>query len=214
MSYILEALKKSDEKRRQGDVPDLQTVHMSIPVDTQQARWPYIVIIILLMGLVFLLGWMRPWQVSIQADPQIKRSAIEDKSVVAKTVQDEPVEVEKVAETRPVVIASSEPVTKKIIDNAGAQLVYKKQEAELQNVPHLEELPELLQKAIPDMSFAGHVYSSNPVQRSVIINGYAMGEGDMIVDGLRIEQITRKGVIFDYRSQLFRIDILQDWSFD
>ena len=72
----------------------------------------------------------------------------------------------------------------------------------------------LIQQAVPDMVFAGHVYSSQPAQRSVIINGASMNEGDRVIQALRVEQITRDGVIFNYQGQLFRVEILQDWSFD
>ena len=85
---------------------------------------------------------------------------------------------------------------------------------EIRQVPGLSELPPDVQQAIPNMVFAGHVYSSNPAQRSIIINGYAMSEGDVVVGNLKVKQITRDGVIFDYQSQLFRVNILQDWSFD
>ena len=75
-------------------------------------------------------------------------------------------------------------------------------------------MPALVQQAIPDMEFAGHVYSSNPEQRSVIINGRSMAEGETVVEGLRVEQITEKGVVFDYQNQLFQMPILQNWAFD
>jgi general secretion pathway protein B len=50
MSYILEALKKSDQKRQKGQVPDLSTVQIEIsPEEKKKALWPYI-----LMGILFL----------------------------------------------------------------------------------------------------------------------------------------------------------------
>jgi hypothetical protein len=85
---------------------------------------------------------------------------------------------------------------------------------QIESVPHLSDMPDLVQQAIPDMSFSGHVYSSDIRQRSVIINGHSMGEGEMLIKGLVVEQITSNGIIFSYQGQLFRMDILQDWSFD
>jgi len=50
MSYILEALKKSDQKRQKGQIPDLSTVQIEIPQENKKkALWPYI-----LMGILFL----------------------------------------------------------------------------------------------------------------------------------------------------------------
>ena len=214
MSYILEALKKSDQKRKQGNIPDLQTVHMSLPVDVQQSRWPYIVIVILLMGLVFLLGWMRPWQSVENTDAAQSKIQTEPQLTIASSVQESSALVEPIAENKKMEVETIVPEIKNNMDYVAPVIVNKSAADQLQTVPHLEELPALLQQAIPDMSFAGHVYSSSPLQRSVIINGAAMAEGDMLMEGLRIEQITRNGVVFDYQSQLFRVDILQDWSFD
>ncbi|MCW8957333.1 MAG: general secretion pathway protein GspB, partial [Gammaproteobacteria bacterium] len=84
----------------------------------------------------------------------------------------------------------------------------------LQSVPHLRDMPSLVQQAIPDMEFAGHVYSSNAEQRSVIINDRSMAEGETVVDGLKVEQITKQGVVFNYQGNLFQMPVLQDWAFD
>mgnify|MGYP000176654963 CR=1 FL=1 len=213
MSYILEALKKSDQTRKQGNIPDLQTIHVPLTVETQQSRWPYIVIVFLLMGLVFLLGWMRPWQnvpvvESVVSSPLVNEKAKNDvlieRPVVAKVAAENnrfQAEAEKPD--------LSEPPVAPELQSTAASL-----EPRLESVPHLQEMSSLIQQAIPDMSFAGHVYSSNPAQRSVIINGSAMAEGAVIMEGLHIDQITSNGVIFNYQTQSFRIDILQDWSFD
>ncbi|MDH5764938.1 MAG: general secretion pathway protein GspB [Gammaproteobacteria bacterium] len=219
MSYILEALKKSDQKRKQGNVPDLQTIHIPLSIDAQPSRWPYVIIIVfLLMGLVFMIGWMRPWEQlpvnnALSENSDIKQVADNRiNAVIAEKIKPG-VEVdasEKEDFSQEMFIESAErrntvemKSNSRVVDNS-----------EKLGVPHLDELPVMLQKAIPDMSFAGHVYSSSPNQRSVIINGSAMGEGDMILPELKIERITQNGVIFKYQSQLFRIDILQDWSFD
>ncbi|TNF38918.1 MAG: hypothetical protein EP315_00535 [Gammaproteobacteria bacterium] len=101
-----------------------------------------------------------------------------------------------------------------IVETTSADVLEQPPSLEMDTVPYLQDLPALVQQAIPDMTFAGHVYSSNPAQRSVIINGHAMGEGELVIDRLRVEQITRNGVVFNFDGQLFRMDILQDWSFN
>lgn len=212
MSYILDALKKSDQKRKQGDVPDLQSIHVPLTVEAQVSRWPYVIIIFLLMGLVFLLGWMRPWQTVVIERPVSQGHQLLLQEEKEPVLVEQPVPEMVAADQADMSESNRQP--EQPVRSVVQPAVVETKEIEQLSVPHLEELPELIQQAIPDMSFAGHVYSSNPVQRSVIINGSAMGEGDLVIDGLKIEQITRKGVIFDYQAQLFRIDILQDWSFD
>ena len=63
MSYILEALKKSDRERRQGEVPSLQSDHLKRPALPQKEKkapsWPWIGAAILVFALVSSLVFYR-----------------------------------------------------------------------------------------------------------------------------------------------------------
>ncbi len=212
MSYILEALKKSEQERRRGDVPDLQTVHLPVFAQRQSHTWLYVVIVFLLLMLAFVLG-----MVMMQRNEDKVVAAVPQPVTQPKTNTDV---IEQV--TEPVVVTPSVIQTRQVNTTESAAVIEppvkqsfeQAPSLELDSVQHLTQLPSLIQQAIPNMTFAGHVYSSNPMQRSVIINGHAMGEGDVVVNNLKVEQITRSGVIFNFDGQLFRIDILQDWSFE
>ncbi|MDQ1363799.1 MAG: ral secretion pathway protein [Pseudomonadota bacterium] len=206
MSYILEALKKSQQERSRGQVPDLQTLHQSVAVaGPSTARWPYWVagaLGITLLALVFLLGWLRPW-----AEPAAPPAATGPAAVAAAVETPAPPTVS--VPPAPVMAPppSLSPVAKPVMTEA------PRQEIQPDAVPFIEQLPSLLQQSIPSMQFAGHVYSANPRQRSVIINGRSMSEGDALLSGLTLLQITPDSVIFDYQGQLFRVPVLHDWSF-
>ena len=225
MSYILDALKKSDQERQQGDVPDLQTVHVPVSVESVPVRWPYIVIGALLLSLAFVLGMLRPWdsdsvessveQASESHKEELKIDAPVANNSVAKENKATRSVVEAVPETRPekIVAPIKEKIAKPVV--VEQKTVVKSSSYDTaSSVQHLQDMPEMVQQAIPEMVFAGHVYSSDAAQRSVIINDHYMNEGDVVIVGLKVERITPKGVIFDYNGQLFRTDILQDWSFD
>jgi general secretion pathway protein B len=63
MSYILDALKKSEQERQRGSVPSVQSLHGVIPDSPRKRpRWPYLVLIALLMNAGLLLWWLQPWQ--------------------------------------------------------------------------------------------------------------------------------------------------------
>ena len=224
MSYILEALKKSDQERKQGHVPDLQTVHVPVSIEQHHSRWLYLVIILLLLSLAFVLGWLRPWE-----SPELVVSPpAEPVTVSVETLVDEPVAELPGVPVQPVVaeeaiqdsshLSRVQPVEETMAAADQPQVpAIARDEApslELQSVPHLYSLPELVQQSIPKMIFAGHVYSSNIAQRSIIINDHSMSEGDRVMEGLEVEQITPSGVVFNYQGQLFKMDVLQDWSFD
>ena len=63
MSYILDALKKSEKKRQQGTVPDLMTVQ-DVMVQEQKKRplLPYLLLVALLLNAALLAWWLVPWQ--------------------------------------------------------------------------------------------------------------------------------------------------------
>jgi len=79
MSYILEALKKSDQQRQQGAAPTLTTVQL--PVEEPDARtFPWLVAlaaVLFVAGIV--IGWLQPWNGAAPvatAPPPVERTAI------------------------------------------------------------------------------------------------------------------------------------------
>ncbi|WP_305044073.1 general secretion pathway protein GspB [Geoalkalibacter sp.] len=64
MSFILDALRKSDKKRPAGAVPDLQTEHLG-PPPAPRRKMPLALILVALALLInagLLLWWLKPWQ--------------------------------------------------------------------------------------------------------------------------------------------------------
>jgi general secretion pathway protein B len=64
MSYILEALKKSDQERQKGAAPNLQTLQVAPVHEPESTRrwWPYLLLIGLLLNAGVIVWWMNPWQ--------------------------------------------------------------------------------------------------------------------------------------------------------
>jgi len=54
MSYILEALKKSEQERKRGSVPDIKSVHNYIPtpIASQRTWWPWILLLVVAINVV------------------------------------------------------------------------------------------------------------------------------------------------------------------
>jgi len=58
MSYILDALKKSEKERQRGTVPDLLTVQDVMKVEPKKRRiWPYAVLAVVLLNALVLAWW-------------------------------------------------------------------------------------------------------------------------------------------------------------
>jgi len=56
---------------------------------------------------------------------------------------------------------------------------------------------------IPQLRLDLHVYSANPAERYAFINMHRLREGDTTPEGVQVKQITRDGVVLDYRGTGF-----------
>lgn len=102
MSYILEALKKLEQKRQQEETPNLLTLQGNATKVRQKRRlWPYITLgVVLLNGImVLLLFWIAPWKHAGQPLLQTSRVARESATPPPVTVLPEKKE-EQIAETK------------------------------------------------------------------------------------------------------------------
>jgi general secretion pathway protein B len=62
MSYILDALRKSDQQRQHGATPTLLTAHGIAAAPKRAGFLPYGVLAVLLLAAGVAIGWLRPWQ--------------------------------------------------------------------------------------------------------------------------------------------------------
>lgn len=74
-------------------------------------------------------------------------------------------------------------------------------------LPHLEELAPSLQESIPDLQLAGHVFSAAPHLRMIVINNAIVRENDAVAQNLVLEEITRQGIILRSGNTRFRLDV-------
>ena len=62
MSYVLDALKKSDQERERRTTPDIHSVHGTVePKHKSRILWPYLLLLGLLLNAGLLVWWMHPW---------------------------------------------------------------------------------------------------------------------------------------------------------
>ena len=73
------------------------------------------------------------------------------------------------------------------------------------NVLFLHQLPEDFQKRLPILTVNIHVYSPDKTQCVLYINNHQYHEGEFITAGVRVEQITSDGVILSYQGKRFKL---------
>jgi len=84
MSYILEALNKSEQERQRGSVPNLQSVQVSTrPPVRKRTRWIGLFIALLIVSAASFVYWLQPWKTEILNKQDV---TISSKAPVPETV--------------------------------------------------------------------------------------------------------------------------------
>ncbi len=88
MSFILDALRKLEQKRKHSSVPDLMTIHTpELPRPGKRQVWPYLVMAALLLNAGILAAVFRPWEDSKEILTEKSEIARELKAGDAETYQ-------------------------------------------------------------------------------------------------------------------------------
>lgn len=71
-------------------------------------------------------------------------------------------------------------------------------------IPQAELPPEVLRE-LPKLAFTGGVYSDNPAQRMLIVNGQVVNEGADLGQGVVLEQIRAKTAVLRFRGYRYAV---------
>jgi len=192
MSYILDALKKSDQQRQRGAVPPLNTMQTSVATPRRNLSAYYVAIATMLIGAGVVVGWLRPWQAE-QPKPVTTSKAV---------VPPIPIVQQNAPLTSPVVQHE-----KSDVNNVSSTAKEKSPPAgtpEEQPMFSINDLPAQIRQEIPEMKVQLHAYADIPGERLVSINDIRLREGEFLVSGLKLEQITPDGMIFSYKGYRFQ----------
>ncbi|MEO8808157.1 MAG: general secretion pathway protein GspB [Burkholderiaceae bacterium] len=69
----------------------------------------------------------------------------------------------------------------------------------------LSELPDDIRRELPTLAVGGAMYSQNPANRMLIVNGQTFHEGDKLAPGLSLEQIKLKSAVLEYKGYRYGI---------
>jgi hypothetical protein len=209
MSFILDALKKVEENRRQDHAPDLMTVHQKQETVTKKrSPWPYILFAAILLNAVLLTVWLIPRQSPKDGTaPEIK---IEEKENNISTQTSRKIAASTPGKDESEVSVDPVPAEKTETPPATQTAVLKDDKTKINagietdgSIPDINELPSSMREDMPEIKISGHVYFETPEDRLVIVNGRTAREGQTVASGLQIEEITSSGVIFVYDNRRF-----------
>jgi general secretion pathway protein B len=72
-------------------------------------------------------------------------------------------------------------------------------------LPFLKDLPEALRAQMPALSISGVVYSDNPAQRLLLINGQVLTQGSRAAEDLVLDEIHPRSSDFTFRGTRFKL---------
>ena len=212
MSYILDALNKSEEEKKQHKTPGLNTIH--IRADRQRSRnskwlWPAFGLVLVLINLGFVL-WFTADKGNTVSNQNITNPHQVRPSPAATTNP-------KPQQYRPAKLIQN---ANKGSSNQTAQ--NRRSTLKTVDVPRQTKaaLPEPTQDRlspeiqINDIWFSSHIYAEDRSLRMVVINGKRFREGDPIARNLELQAITQEGVIVKQGNQLIPISVLSNWAED
>ncbi|HEX7810271.1 MAG TPA: general secretion pathway protein GspB [Burkholderiales bacterium] len=230
MSFILDALRKSDQQRQRGTPPTLLAAQEPTTATRRPGFLVYGLLAVVLVGAGVVIGWLRPWQSEQRAPatPEIAAAKPTESAPLQATPPEpappppasvpQPQPAPPVQTTpslsRPSESAPAEPQQQKPkpparvklekeIPAPSADIAQADAAAELPVTP-MEALPLPIRQSLPAMTISFHAYSAKPENRMVGINNRILREGDDLAPGLQLEQITRDGMIFGYQGHRFR----------
>jgi general secretion pathway protein B len=230
MSYILDALKKSEQERGHGTAPGIQTTHSSSLnyYSNKSHWWPYALVFVIAINLAALLYFVllkddapgnkvavaQLATTAAQSSPGPTVSMTQAPVSQAPVGQADKAPPVRMANVEPAPI-QAEPVIPPAETSPASSSDHQANQASAQSdftAVDRDELPYDIQQHIPIMEFSAHVYSTNPMQRSIVINGRFMEEGDNLGSDLVLNEITPEGAVFDFQGYRFHQGVVSSWN--
>jgi len=228
MSYILEALKKADQERDIGAVPNLATPQEIRRPQDHSHRWLWVTVVLLSVNVVLAVMLLKDRGVEApvveQAPPERRPAPLNDQS--AQPIrQNGEVTITKAPASEKTTL----PKTRRA--PSGGQVVVLPQPAEVRNsgplplpeeepgqgvgvttsaqdtsqLPSWYELPQDIRNRLDLPRLDIHAYSEAPQNRFILVNLKKYREGERLESGLVLEEILPDGMVMSYQGERFRV---------
>ena len=229
MSYILEALKKVDQERDIGAVPDLATPHEAKRPQTRSYRWLWIIVTLLSVNAVLVVKLLKDKDAEVPVTAQVpleQQTALINDQLVQPIQQTSETLISEAPTPEKPVLPENEPIL------STGELVMLPEPAYLQDskssiLPEEEldmqmdamttakdnsqlqswyELPQEIRDRLDLPRLDVHVYSEEPRRRFILVNLEKYREGEILESGLVLEEILPDGMVMSYQGERFRVE--------
>jgi general secretion pathway protein B len=230
MSYILDALRKIEQKRDREDPLRKPTFSGELPPERKKRPlWPYVLLAVLLLNAVVITFLVSRPKTDKGSTGEVARAPIPPEPAVVATTAErgairETAKDQKEALPRkdvaPPLGRTVEKEAKESVapgpakplatehPPAGPRPVQEKVAAPpTDRLFSLSELPSAVRSALPEFKVSGHAYSPDRQNRVTRVNDKILQEGQELAPGLRVEEIIPDGIVFSYQGYRFRVGI-------
>ncbi len=225
MSYILDALRRANAERERGSVPGIHAqpamlgdADSEAPRSARPGLWIGLGFALVLVAVLawWLLGHdSRPpaaapvLAVPVPVSPVPAPVPAAAPLVVAAPVpapprasepsRPAPAKVAAAKPAKPPPGAASQPAARAAASKASVPAATEPR------VYQLSELPDEIRRELPTLAVGGAMYSQNPANRMLIVNGQTFHEGDKLAPNLSLEQIRLKSAVLEYKGYRYGI---------
>ncbi len=205
MSFILDALKKSESERLRKNAPGIA----SIPESGRQkssSRWMWLVLALITVNLVVLAGLLiKVKQETVTAETPAATTIKEARSAAPSlTPIEETVDAVKDEPVVPITTTAETLTSPEISDRTSIAPASAPQPGTVdRGFETFDDLRANGTLALPDMHLDIHVYSGTAEDRFVFVNMSKYKENATLSEGPVVSEITPDGVILSYRGTSF-----------
>ncbi len=208
MSFILDALKKSETDRQQQTPAAFATVPSS-DGSPRAPRWLLLLGALLAINLIVLLGMLLRSDDNPPAQAVTTGNAVETAPSAAATDFATQIEAARLNESQrrapppSTQVQEPPPIAIPIDTGPGATPTSNTRAQQVARLPTIYELQANGSITLPDLHLDIHVYSEVPEDRFVFINMSKQREKSQLNEGPTVDEIRPDGVVLDYRGTTF-----------
>jgi hypothetical protein len=208
MSYILQALEKSEQQRQQAKQVD-EPVTLKAALPEQRSYSLHLPVIALgLVLLVVSIVWANSTKLNDSKSEYA--DAIESKLVELKSNNaDVVISIETVSDNNASTIKENKSLADTVETYQPKKTILPVNSGDVVSIYALDshKLNEM-----PPIIVSSHIYSSIPDYRALTINGEGLIEGQSVTQNLRLLRIEKKTLIFEFDGRKISVPALKGWQ--
>ena len=206
MSYILDALNKSEQEKTETKTPGLNTVHQRVERTDSRTpeRWQIIVALILTLNFAVLAVWYftssdsPDTQMTAQPPPRSSLPSITESTVAPSRAQ---------SSERPQAPVVTRQTTTQETGRVALQAIPSQRSSG--NDSRAVRLDTRTRLAA--IRFSSHIFAADQALRMVVVDGQRMKEGDTLSGGIDWSRLQRMASSSSTRTR-YPIDVLSQWD--